>query len=206
MADPTPSNIPNVPSSPYWFLKWSLETSNVYDSIKWRLGSALLAQQKVSSSVSQPLSENHWESEARSLFASSLARIQFDAWSIATAEGMNQPGFVDVTPDEGKGKLCKIWKFKSVGYTNISRGWFVGLIFVPFGTGVMSLHVKRWRNSLLRVCPYGMAVQNGVGATEKWDEMLVINLILLHVIQFCSLLIRKVCPRCASQRRSSVNT
>ena len=125
MTSPLP---PDIRSSPeYWLMKWSLENSNTYDSIKWRLGTALLAQESVSQSVSIPLSPYQWQLEASQLFATSLARIQYDAWNIATGEDRQRPGYVEVTPDEAKGRLCRLYKFKSSDYTNINLAAFIGL-------------------------------------------------------------------------------
>lgn len=152
MTSGLPAGIPDTPG--YWFMKWSLEASNVYDAIKWRLGSALLAQQKVSSSVSQPLSDRHWEKEAERLFTTSLARIQSDAWSIATAEGRNEPGYIEVTHDEGRGRLCGIYKFKSIGFKNVSLAGFVLLLMVPFLTLLFSLEVNTAKKVFCSCCCY----------------------------------------------------
>lgn len=134
---------PDVPSSPaYWLTKWSLENSNTYDSIKWRLGSALLAQESVSQSVSNYLSSDQWQLEASHLFATSLARIQYDAWKIASGEDHDQPEDVEVTPDEAKGRLCKKYKFKTPEYSNINILAFVGLILLAFTIFVLSWDVS----------------------------------------------------------------
>jgi len=134
---------PDVPSSPaYWLMKWSLENSNTYDSIKWRLGSALLAQESVSQSVSNPLSSDQWQLEASHLFATSLARIQYDAWKIANGEDHDQPEYVEVTPDEAKGRLCKQYKFKTPEYSNINLLAFIGLILPAFTIFVLSWDVS----------------------------------------------------------------
>lgn len=104
----TTSPVPDKFSSPpaYWLMKWSLDNSNIYDSIKWRLGTALLAQESISQSVSTPLPSNQWQIEASHLFATSLARIQYNAWGIANGEDRQRPGYIDVTPIEAKGHLC----------------------------------------------------------------------------------------------------
>ena len=59
----------------YWLMKWYLENSNIYDAIKWRLGTALLAQNCVNQSTSMPLPPDQWQHELSQLFATSLARI-----------------------------------------------------------------------------------------------------------------------------------
>lgn len=136
MTSPLP---PDIQSSPaYWLMKWSLENSNTYDSIKWRLGTALLAQERVSQSVSNPLSPHQWQLEADQLFATSLARIQYDAWKIATGEDRERPGYVEVTPDEARGRLCRLHKFKSSDYTNINLAAFVGLPLLAITIFILS--------------------------------------------------------------------
>ena len=124
-TSPLPQDIQSSPD--YWLMKWSLENSNTYDSIKWRLGTALLAQESVSQSMSISLSPHQWQLEASQLFATSLARIQYDAWNIATGEDGERVGYVELTPDEAKGRLCRLYKFKSSDYTNINIAAFVGL-------------------------------------------------------------------------------
>ena len=109
MRDPVPPGVPSTPA--YWFMKWSLENSNIHDSIKWRLGTALRAEESISQSISLPLQPNQWEFEASQLFSTSLARIQYDAWKIATGEDRERPGYVEVTPDEAKGLLYGKYKF-----------------------------------------------------------------------------------------------
>ena len=140
MKSPLPADDPNTGS--YWLMKWSLENSNTYESIKWRLGSALLAQESVSQLVSVPLPDNQWEVEASQLFATSLARIQYDAWGIARGEGRGQPGYIEVTPDEGRGKLCSLYKFKSTGYTNVNLIGLIGLPLIALVIFILSLDVS----------------------------------------------------------------
>ncbi|KAL2048570.1 hypothetical protein N7G274_000482 [Stereocaulon virgatum] len=125
--------------SAYWFMKWSLENSNIYDSIKWRLGTALLAQESVSQWVSIPLPPDQWQLEANQLFATSLARVQYDAWSIATGEDRQRPGYVDKTPDEAKGQLCGLYKFKTLDFTNINLAAFIGLAVLAIFVFILGL-------------------------------------------------------------------
>lgn len=56
MDAPNPRRSASDPA--YWLMKWSLENSDTYDAIKWRLGSALLAHDKIAQSVSSPLAPN----------------------------------------------------------------------------------------------------------------------------------------------------
>ena len=138
------ATLPEQESLPraYWLMKWSLENSNIYDSIKWRLGTALLAQESVSQFVSLPLPSSQWQIEASQLFATSLARVQYDALGIATGEDRQRPGYKERTPDEAKGHLCGIYKFKSPDYTNINLVAFIGLNLLAIAIITLSLNAS----------------------------------------------------------------
>lgn len=166
MTSPLP---PDIGSSPdYWLMKWSLENSNTYDSIKWRLGTALLAQESVSQSVSNPLSPHQWQLEANQLFATSLARIQYDAWKIATGEDRERPGYVEVTPDEAKGHLCRLYKSKTSDYTNINLAAFVGLPLLA-----ITIFILSWDASVV-----GLDSKNN---EENASEPLIIDVIVRFI-------------------------
>ncbi|KAM7214438.1 hypothetical protein V8F06_010195 [Rhypophila decipiens] len=129
-------------SSPsYWLMKLSLYSSSMYDSIVWRLGNALIAQERVAQFISTPLPDNHWFAEVERGFASSLARIQFDAWEISSGIGRQHEGddgYVEYTPVEA-GDMCGLYKFKSTGYKNVdATAFFVVLFVVPLSLGVLS--------------------------------------------------------------------
>jgi hypothetical protein len=132
----------------YWFMKLSLENSNIYDSIRTRLGDALVAQSRVSQYQSQDLGDKHWMVEAERLFQTSLARIQYDAWAIGSGEDyarVRDDGYSLDTP-EGAGNLCGIFKFRSSQYTNVLCGWFIGLIFIFPGLWILSSDVSTIRD------------------------------------------------------------
>lgn len=86
------------------------------------------------------------------MFTTSLARIQFDAWSIARAEGRNEPGYIEITPDEGRGRLCEIYKFNSIGFRNITLAGFAWLMAVPWITLFFSLEVATAKKIFLACC------------------------------------------------------
>jgi hypothetical protein len=123
-------------------MKWSLENSNIYNSIKWRLGTALLAQESVSQWVSFPLPPDQWQLEASQLFAISLARVQYDVRSIATGEDRQRPGYADKTPDEAKGQLCGLYKFKTLDFTNINLAAFIGLAVLAIYVFILGLDAR----------------------------------------------------------------
>ena len=127
----------------YWHMKWSLEASTIKDAITWRLGSALIAQELVGQYRSLPLPDNHWEAEATRLFETSLARIQFDAFRIASGEDRNLPGFVENTPDEARGRLCGHYKFNTADHSNINLAAFLGLLLAAIAIGILSIEARR---------------------------------------------------------------
>lgn len=108
----------------WWLMKLSLEKSNAYEVLEHRLGAALLAQQKISGYFTSGLDPEQWKVEARALFATSLARVQWDLWSIATGEDVGVPGYKDYTADQAKGRLCRLYKFRKRGFVNIHVAWF----------------------------------------------------------------------------------
>lgn len=133
--------VPEGVSSPpsYWLMKWSLENSDTYNSVQWRLGNALLAQEMISQSTSRPLARNQWQLEAKQMFATSLARIQYDTRKIALGVDSDHPQYVEETPDEARDRLCGIYKFKTPKYNNINLKAFIGLILLSFAIFVLSL-------------------------------------------------------------------
>lgn len=145
MASPVPDGVPSSPA--YWLMKWSLENSDTYNSIKWRLGSALLAQEKISQSRSRPLDAHQWEVEARQLFATSLARIQYDVRKISLGLDSDLPEYAEVTPDEARGKLCGLYIYKTPEYSNINLLAFIGLIVLAIIVFFLSLNA-----SVLEIC------------------------------------------------------
>ncbi|CAD6575328.1 MAG: hypothetical protein ASARMPRED_007188 [Alectoria sarmentosa] len=190
MTSPLP---PDIQSSPeYWLMKWSLENSNTYDSIKWRLGTALLAQESVSQSVSIPLSPYQWQLEASQLFATSLARIQYDAWKIATGEDRERPGYIEVTPDEATGRLCRLYKFKSSDYTNINLAAFVGLPLLA-----MTIFVLSWDARVV-----GLGFKKDESAAS---EPLIIDVIVRFIFHVLLALTVGICKGVTALFRKSGN-
>lgn len=126
----------------FWLMYASFLKSSIFYSMVKRLGRSLLAQNLVSGYQSQELPSDHWEKEIQNLFATSLARSQFDAWSIATAEDKargEKDGYFQVLDID----LCGLYKFRPVsGYVSID---LVTLIFIGFSTIVaFILSRKAW--------------------------------------------------------------
>ena len=165
MRDVVPSHISSDPS--FWLTKWSMENSNIYNAIGWRLGAALLAQEKVSQYISTPLASNQWEIEASQLFATSLARIQYDVRGIAVGEDRERAGYVEVTPDEARGKLCGLFKFRSSEHTNVNLAAFLGYILLSIAIYILSLEISSSEpGSKSKVLVIGV-IAMGIGSLVK---------------------------------------
>ena len=138
MKAKVPGGVPVTPA--YWLMKFSLEMSSIYHSMHWRLGSSLIANSMISQYRSKALNDGHWVSEVQRMFDSTLARAQFDAWSIASGEDSvheGPDGYVEETPPEA-GNLCNKYKFKSSEHTNINLYAFILLLFTPLIFWVLS--------------------------------------------------------------------
>lgn len=106
----------------YEFVRSALRRSTIFQSIRFRLGTALVAQESVGDFISRPLADDQWIVESRALFETSLARIQYDALDIATGIGHNKdPGpYQEETLEWARGHMCDMYKFQlPQGYTNI---------------------------------------------------------------------------------------
>ena len=69
-----------ITAHPSFYLRnLSLENSNIKTSMEWCFGAAFEAEEKIGQLLSTPVEPNQWEVEARQLFMTLLARIQYDA-------------------------------------------------------------------------------------------------------------------------------
>jgi hypothetical protein len=125
------------------FMKWALMYSTTYDSIALRLRSALLAQQQVAGYISGDLREDQWKYEMENLFATSLARVQFDAWAIASGEGQNEPGYKrEQPPPDDPMNFCGLFKFRASGYVNIALWPMIIVLLATPTIWFLSVDVK----------------------------------------------------------------
>lgn len=146
----------------YWLMKLALKDSTIYNSISLRLGTALVAQDMISQQNSLPLPDDHWETEARRLFATSLALAQLKVWSISSGEDQvheDDLGWENQTPDEAEesGGLCNLLKFKSVGYTDVDLEAFLLLLILPYV--VSAILGTRWQTC----CKIAWSVRRRLG-------------------------------------------
>jgi hypothetical protein len=150
-------------------MKLSLERSNTYEVLKHRLGSALLAQQKIGGYFTTGLSSEQWKVEANSFFATSLARVQWDLWTIATGEDIDLVGYKDYTPDEAKGRLCGLYKFNKKGFANIHLAWFWLVISVCLCVYILFLKTRWLLGQRSWYGPDQMVIETL--ATKFWDGL-----------------------------------
>jgi hypothetical protein len=128
------------------FTRSALRKSTAFHAIEFRLGNALLAQESVGDYESLPLNSDQWIAESKSLFNTSLARIQFDALDIATGVGHEKASYEPVTPSWARGKLCGFYRFRlPKGYTNINVDATALLFLVIFLLYFLGLEIPWWR-------------------------------------------------------------
>jgi len=160
-------------------MKRALDHSDVYNSIVRRLGTALVAQDMISQYMSVGLSDNHWALEAERLFVNSLARIQFDALNIASGEDRaheGEDGWVNDTPDEA-GNLCGLYKFQSVGYTNIYVWIFGPLFLITPILWIFNIEIGAHRDDIATPLMYWIL-------GKVWDGLLVILAFIALMFMF----------------------
>ena len=111
-----------VPTPPdFWLMYASLLKTDMYNSIEKRLGRGLIAQSMVSQYFSEALGDDHWVDEVERLVATSHARTQINAWSIASGEDSlheGKDGYTLITTEK-YGDLCGIFKYNPPGYASI---------------------------------------------------------------------------------------
>lgn len=136
MNDPhLPRDASNQTISPppeFWLMFASLRRTDIYNAIEKRLGRGLIAQSKVSQFFSEALGDHHWVDEVENLVASLHARMQINAWSIASGEDSvheGKDGYILITPEDTYGNLCGLFKYNPPGYTSIGFGQFVAILF-----------------------------------------------------------------------------
>ena len=202
LCDPEGQSCWSMKSSPgdkrtfppsYWLMNLALEFSNTYESISTRLGDALVAQERISQFTSLALNDTHWQVEAARLFATSLARIQFDAWSIASGEDRAREGpdgFVNQTPDEA-GDLCGFFVFKSRGFFNFDVALYFGFLAVLPVSFILSHELGRVGLQVDGAAPEQVPAENTAGDRDEAsdfrsardeDRLIVLDVITWFII------------------------
>lgn len=122
-----------IPAPPeFWLMFASLRRTDIYNAIEKRLGRGLIAQSKVSQFFSDALGDHHWVDEVERLVATSHARTQINAWSIASGEDSvheGKDGYTLITPEDKYGDLCGMFKYNPPGYASIRFEYFLVIFF-----------------------------------------------------------------------------
>lgn len=120
-------------------LYFSLIMSNLEEHLGMLRAEALEAQSKLTGSMSLALPTEQWKIEVTKFFETSLARIQINARNNARGNPNGDlPGQENLMRPAYEG-LCKRYKFRSVGWRNVSvyrfLGKFVAALLVCFLSG-----------------------------------------------------------------------
>ena len=132
----TAGSIPRDEAAQYEFVRLAMRKSNTYHSIRYGLGSALNASTLIADLISKKPVDGDWSQwmiESRSLFRTSLARIQFDALDIAMGIGSEDGHYQNDTASWIKdGALCGIYKCKlPKGYKNMDKTATILTLLLP---------------------------------------------------------------------------
>ena len=141
-----------------YFTSLVVASSNMYMSIRARLGSGLVASTMISQAMSLPLAEEQWKTETRRLFQTSVAGWYIVARDASRARWAGETGLQNYfarSPKKVVEKLCRLYKFHATGWKNVNVVgsvvvvciWLlillVGLeverkvrVFVPLGRGI----------------------------------------------------------------------
>ncbi|KAF2739353.1 hypothetical protein EJ04DRAFT_572940 [Polyplosphaeria fusca] len=151
----------------------SLYKTDIFDSIAKRLGRGLLAQQLVSEYFSEGLSDgsgrddSQWVKEVGNLVATSHARTQINAWSVASGEDSvheGKDGYTSVT--EGYGNLCEMFKFNPQGYASIH---FAAFVIIWISTPIVWILSWDWH-------PIKTKLKQGVNMAEDMSSYVLTKL------------------------------
>lgn len=159
----------------YFMMQVALLRSRLCHSIKFRGGNALDAQTKINVYTSLPLATEQWKVEARNLFAASLARVQIDLRDYARGNAAKEPGFTDYMDPEFKG-MCKMYKFRGLGYTNLSVWPFTSLLL-----GSILIFLMSFKGNVTKEI-------NGENVVKR---KFVVEILLLQVCRCCVFLFAK---------------
>ena len=120
----------------------SLWQSNAWSAATSRPGSRFDVQSKLVGSLSQALDYEQWKVEVRKMFETSLARIQGDVLDLARGVGKDRPYARNYLIEENM-PLCRVVKFQSVGWKNISLFWLITLPTISLLLWVLTIEVEK---------------------------------------------------------------
>lgn len=124
------------------FTRYAMNKSTTFHAIEYQGATGLDAQYKIKDDTSLPLSNGHpqWIIESWSLFNTSLARIQYDAFDIANGTSHDSaPLYVPKMPARFQDEMCGIFTFQiPKGYNNF-RIWQYILLGIALPLVVVGL-------------------------------------------------------------------
>jgi hypothetical protein len=161
-----PDSITNLEWTPEYTLMYtSLYHTDIYDSIKKRLGRGLLAQKLVSGYFSDALTNYHWVDEIENMVKIAHARTQINAWSVASGEDFiheGKDGYYPIT--EEYGDLCGKYKFNPQGYASFNLATFIITILSWPVLCILTLDWKPVENTLINCFTHVKSVCNNTMA------------------------------------------
>jgi hypothetical protein len=141
VGDCSPMNKDADYGSEYEFTRFALKKSTTFQAIRFRLGSALVAQESVGDFESLQLDDEQWIIESKALFDTSLARMQFDALDIAAGVGHEKAPSYSL---ETKENLCDMYRFQlPKGYANVNVVATLGLLSLAASLYVLALETTQ---------------------------------------------------------------
>jgi hypothetical protein len=135
----------HICSVDYEYTRAALRESTIFKSIHFRLGDALVAQEKVGDYESFKLDDTQWVIESQRLFNTSLARIQYDAFDIGIGSGHEKDTYHRTDPSWiTVNDMCKKYKFQlPPDYANINVLPTIFLFLIPPTLLLLSLQTPR---------------------------------------------------------------
>ena len=135
----------HICSVDYEYTRAALRQSTIFKSIHFRLGDALVAQEKVGDYESFELDDEQWVIESQRLFNTSLARIQYDAFDIGIGSGHEKDTYERTDPVWITGNdMCNTYKFQlPPDYANINVWPSIFLLLIPPALLLLSLQTPR---------------------------------------------------------------
>ncbi|KAK8004715.1 hypothetical protein PG990_010752 [Apiospora arundinis] len=142
--DELPKGISLELRSAYDMARTIFKRTSTYNSLRYRLGSALLAADGISDFESRQLSNEQWIIESQALFRTSLARLQFNTMDFAMGDRprvLHEKAYNNTTPDWARHENCTPYKFSLPGqYSNIQVAQF-GFLLIPIALFIGSRKV-----------------------------------------------------------------
>ena len=116
--------------------------SNLCQQGFWKMEIRSLCSNK---RICRNIPQDQWKVEVRRVFENSLAQIQYNVLDAVrgreTVDGQGSIHDYDNIPQEFEG-LCKMGKFISVGWRNVSVWGFVGLLVFAAGVSLASIRTE----------------------------------------------------------------